>query len=393
MSRLASLCLVAALAGCALIDEAPAPAAGEPTVETRAPADEADRPTAPAAHTPAPGATAPEPEARDGTTAEDDVAAVSANRTTRRPPAAEQAPEAVSPAPPSRGWAERAETGAAAEAGDEAATAGPGADKTPVVNAAPASPVDAEAGGEPEPAPVAASSAPSGEAAERSVRSAPAESSSSASPAVPPAASESGPAADRVYTGQVRLIGGRADPALSVIYFVPDGPVPAPESGEIEILTRDKSFAPVVAVAAPGSLLRFPNQDPILHNVFSVSEGNQFDLGLYGPGPGPVAELANPGEVNVFCNVHHEMHAHVLVLETPWYTQADAEGRFSLAGLPQVSGRLHVWHYQAEPWSRAVDADETGPVTIELKVVKPSLPEHLDKRGQSYFRRDRDPYR
>lgn len=66
-----------------------------------------------------------------------------------------------------------------------------------------------------------------------------------------------------------------------------------------------------------GSTVRFPNQDSILHNVFSVSRANRFDLGLYRRGEGKSATFRQPGVVRVFCNVHHSMVAYVVVVETP----------------------------------------------------------------------------
>lgn len=103
--------------------------------------------------------------------------------------------------------------------------------------------------------------------------------------------------------------------------------------------------------------------------------------------------LEQPGVVNIYCNVHHDMHAHVLVLDTPWRSQADAQGRFDLDGLPAGPGKLHVWHRQSERWSQALTLPLDGPLEISLPVTKPRLPPHRDKAGQSYTRRDRDPYR
>jgi len=193
--------------------------------------------------------------------------------------------------------------------------------------------------------------------------------------------------------GRVVLTGRDADVVETVLYFVPDGPVIAPETGQFEIATRDKAFEPAVMVVTRGSVVRFPNQDPILHNVFSVSTGNSFDLGVYGPDAAPETRLEQTGAVNVYCNVHHEMHAHVLVLDTPWYVLADDDGGFTLTGLPTGSGTLHAWHRQAEAWSMRIPGDHSAPLDVRLNIVRPQLPAHTDKTGQSYFRKDRDPYR
>lgn len=202
---------------------------------------------------------------------------------------------------------------------------------------------------------------------------------------------------EAAVTGRITLNGGDADPEDAVIYFVTDAPPaesPASVAGETrEIVTRDKNLSPTVMAIGRGTEIRFPNEDPILHNLFSVSPANDFDLGVYGPGEAPSVTFEQPGVVNIYCNVHHDMHAHVLVVDTPWRTRAAADGSFRLEGLPPGPGELHVWHRQSEPWSRALELPAGGPVEVSLAVTKPRLPPHRDKTGQPYNRRDRDPYR
>lgn len=196
-------------------------------------------------------------------------------------------------------------------------------------------------------------------------------------------------------SGRVALAGGDAAVDQTVLYFVPDGApaAAAPLPSAPEIVTRDKVLDPTVLVVPAGTEVRFPNEDPILHNLFSVSPGNAFDVGIYGPGEAPSATLGSPGAVNIFCNVHHDMHAHVLVVDTPFYTRADADGRFELSGLPTGRGTLHAWHRQGPAWSRSIELPAEAPVDLTLEITRPNLPPHRDKRGQSYQRRDRDPYR
>ncbi len=160
------------------------------------------------------------------------------------------------------------------------------------------------------------------------------------------------------------------------------------------MVTRRKEFAPRLLVVPKGSRVRFPNQDPILHNVFSVSSPNQFDLGLYRQGPGKEKRFDEPGLVRVFCNVHHDMVAYVLVLGTPYYVSPGAAGEFVLTGLPKGPGRLTVWHEQADPWTVDVEvpARTAGALVARVEIVRPLIPAHLNKLGQSYFRSQRDRY-
>lgn len=121
---------------------------------------------------------------------------------------------------------------------------------------------------------------------------------------------------------------------------------PAPPT-RFDVTISDKAFAPHVLVVPVGSTVAFPNHDPFDHNVFSVSEGNSFDLGLYGRGEGKSVTLQHPGLVRVFCNVHPRMVALVLVMGTHHYAQPGADGSFTINGVGPGSYRLHVWHERA----------------------------------------------
>ncbi|HEY6109879.1 MAG TPA: plastocyanin/azurin family copper-binding protein [Gemmatimonadales bacterium] len=121
---------------------------------------------------------------------------------------------------------------------------------------------------------------------------------------------------------------------------------PAP-AARFDVTISDKAFAPHVLVVPVGSTVAFPNHDPFDHNVFSVSEGNSFDLGLYGRGEGKSVTLQHPGLVRVFCNVHPRMVALVLVMGTHDYAQPGADGSFTINGVGPGSYRLHVWHERA----------------------------------------------
>ncbi len=159
------------------------------------------------------------------------------------------------------------------------------------------------------------------------------------------------------------------------------------EAEEYEIVTVRKEFLPRTLTVPVGSTVRFPNQDVIIHNVFSVSGKNRFDLGLYKRGDGKTATFEQPGVVRVFCNVHHDMVAYILVVDTPYSTSPDFNGRFRLEDLPDGPGTLTVWHERSEPYTRNVTLPLDGPLSIELSVSKPRVPRHSNKFGKPYARR------
>lgn len=196
--------------------------------------------------------------------------------------------------------------------------------------------------------------------------------------------------------GRVQLVGKGGKPAQgsdlrqAVVSFRPAAaPAAAPAPAPLEMVTRKKEFVPRVLAVTAGSRVRFPNQDPILHNVFSVTPEQAFDLGLYPRGAGKEQRFAEPGVVRVFCNVHHAMVGYVVVLDTPFRVHPDALGNFALSGLPAGPGRLTVWHEQVEPWTVEVDLPHPGAIAARLEVTRPRLPAHLNKLGKPYGGRDR----
>jgi plastocyanin len=202
------------------------------------------------------------------------------------------------------------------------------------------------------------------------------------------------PVAAAELSGRVTLVEGRKAAAgadAAVIWFVPDARRSPPAAGRFVMQTRNKRFEPRVLVVPVGSTVRFPNLDPILHNVFSVSGDNSFDLGLLGKGEGGATRFGEAGVVRVFCNVHQRMAAYVVVVDTPFHVSPDAAGRFRLTGLPAGPGQLVVWHERAEPVVRRVDP-AAGPLSLTLELTRPLVPLHNNKFGRPYERNRRNRY-
>jgi len=132
--------------------------------------------------------------------------------------------------------------------------------------------------------------------------------------------------------------------------------------------------------------VRFPNQDPILHNAFSTSKDNAFDVGLYGQGEAQAITFTHAGYVRVYCNVHHSMVGHILVLDTPYFTRPDANGRFKFADLPKGKGDLVIWHDRATPWHQEIVAGDAAPVDVTLDLNLRRIPPHMNKFGKPYGR-------
>jgi plastocyanin len=178
-----------------------------------------------------------------------------------------------------------------------------------------------------------------------------------------------------------------AESADAVIYFRPKTPVLAKPESPVLMSTRRKQFVPRVLAITAGTTVRFPNEDPILHNAFSTSVDNAFDTGQYGRGDGKTHRFDKPGLVRVYCNVHHSMFGFVLVLDTPFHARPDAAGRFSLSGLPEGEGELVVFHDRGNPLRQTVVVNKTGNVVdLRLDLNKRRVPAHTNKFGKPYAR-------
>lgn len=171
----------------------------------------------------------------------------------------------------------------------------------------------------------------------------------------------------------------------AVVYFRPAvrAAVTAP-AAPFEMRTRGKQFEPQTLAIPAGASVRFPNSDPILHNVFSSGARNAFDLGLYGRGEGRTQTFAQPGLVRVYCNVHHQMVGYILVLDTPYVARPDAQGRYRLSIPRDTPGELFVWHARAPLWRQRLRTLGEAPAEVAVELNRPLLPPHQNKYGKPY---------
>jgi plastocyanin len=155
----------------------------------------------------------------------------------------------------------------------------------------------------------------------------------------------------------------------------------------VTMTTRNKTVLPHVVAVPAGSTISFPNEDPISHNLFSLSPGNTFDLGLYRKGTGKTQKFDAPGAVNVYCNVHPNMSAVVHVMATPWYGFADANGNFTF-DVPPGRYRLSAWNELGGTASSDIEVGADGKVkgatqlTIDSRNFR--AVQHKNKFGQTY---------
>jgi len=165
-----------------------------------------------------------------------------------------------------------------------------------------------------------------------------------------------------------------------------DAPVPAAgPSRPVSIRTVGKQFLPRVSLATPGTEVAFPNLDHLVHNVFSVTQGNRFDTGQYRPGDAPRVKVTNPGLVKLYCNIHHQMNAFLWVVTTPFAQLLDGRTGVAFDRVPPGTYRLLLWHPETgeKTWVLRVGTGVTEG-DWELEVSLPPLEPHKNKFGKDY---------
>ncbi len=160
--------------------------------------------------------------------------------------------------------------------------------------------------------------------------------------------------------GRVRTADSKAELSDFVI-FVDDieGPFPAPKEPAV-MDQKNLQFIPHVLAVQAGTLVEFPNSDPVSHNVFSISDAKRFNLGLYQSGTARRVKFDRPGVVELLCNVHLEMSAYIVVVKNPYFAQPKADGTFRIANVPPGRHRLRSWHKRLPAREQEVEVPVEG---------------------------------
>lgn len=166
---------------------------------------------------------------------------------------------------------------------------------------------------------------------------------------------------------------------------------PVPQSFPLpRLVQRNKGFEPHVLVVRVGSLVEFPNRDPFFHNVFSLFDGKRFDLGLYEAGTTRNVLFDKPGISYIFCNIHPEMSAVVVALNTPYYGISDRQGQIIIPGVTPGHYTLRVWYEATLPerlngMAREVTVSESTSTLGLFQLPTTTLPaEHKNMYGRDY---------
>jgi plastocyanin len=177
-----------------------------------------------------------------------------------------------------------------------------------------------------------------------------------------------------------------------VVWLSPTAPDPSTLTPvHTTLRQKNKAFEPHLLAVPKGSTVDFPNLDPWFHNVFSLFNGKKFDLGLYEAGSSRTVHFDREGVSYIFCNIHPEMSAVVVVVASPYYAVASKTGDFSVTAVPPGRYTLHVWSENSLPetlagLSREVEVSGTtlSLGTLRLRQVESARAQHKNKYGQDY---------
>jgi len=168
-----------------------------------------------------------------------------------------------------------------------------------------------------------------------------------------------------------------------VVYIdQPPSEKPAPPSHPVQVITTKRvtqkgaMFSPRLLPVVVGTTVEWPNKDEIFHNVFSISDAKQFDLGLYKDPEIKQVVFDKPGRVDIFCSIHSSMNCIVLVLETPHFSATDDKGRYSITNVPPGKYRMKAWHERLPSQVKEVTIPETGDVKLDFVLGITNLPKY-----------------
>lgn len=183
-------------------------------------------------------------------------------------------------------------------------------------------------------------------------------------------------------------VGARATDVTEVLVYIEEAPAGMGglmPKGPFSMVQKGRTFQPRVLVVPVGATVTFPNLDRELHNVFSLSPLKAFDLSLYQAGELRSVLFDKPGIIPVFCNIHPQMSAHVIVVNNPLFSHPDASGAYELKGIPEGTVRVSAWHRLVKPVQKEVTIIAGRSTELDVILREVSLADrHTNKLGKPY---------
>ncbi len=145
-----------------------------------------------------------------------------------------------------------------------------------------------------------------------------------------------------------------------------------PPKESILMNQKNLTFVPHVLPILVGTTVDFQNSDDVLHNVFCPDKcANKFNLGSWPKGEKRSFKFDDPGCMAVMlCNVHPEMEAYILTLETPYYAKSNESGNFEIINVPAGKYTLRIWHERLVGEDREITISEQGDIEVDFQLKR-----------------------
>jgi plastocyanin len=178
---------------------------------------------------------------------------------------------------------------------------------------------------------------------------------------------------------------GKPTSADVIVYVVGYSEPGTTDKATAEIAQKGRKFVPDLVAVTVGESVSFPNQDNFLHNVFSQSTARKFDLGSFRKGDAKRKDFTTAGVVDVYCNIHPEMAATILVLPNKRHTHVKADGTFVIDGVKPGTWTVFAYARRSlKPVSTPVTVVAGQDATANLTLTRGAEPPHVNKFGEKY---------
>jgi plastocyanin len=158
-------------------------------------------------------------------------------------------------------------------------------------------------------------------------------------------------------------VGERPEP--NAVVWLEASAAPVRETRPVVLDQRNLTFSPHVLAIRAGTTVQFPNRDRVFHNVFSFHDGKRFDLGMYPVGAVKNVTFEQPGLSRIFCNIHPNMAAYVMAVDSGYFAVSDLSGHFLIEAVPSGTYAYHAWHPGGTTLSGSATVD--GDKSLEIR--------------------------
>jgi plastocyanin len=202
--------------------------------------------------------------------------------------------------------------------------------------------------------------------------------------AAPPAPPKPGRVVGKVTVNESD---GKPAAGADVVVWVVGFDEEAEKKGQVAATIEQKNhkFIPDLVAITKDEKVAFPNRDPITHNVFSKSPPREFDLGEFKGGDNKDINFGKLGVVDIYCNIHSDMAATILVLPNKRHVHTKPDGTYVLDGVPPGEWQVFAYARRAtKPAVSKVKVDAGVDATADFTVTRGVEPPHLNKFGEKY---------